>query len=75
MNMQRFNFLSQVLAKYIAEPDSVPYEKIVEYQKEYNNLLIQRDAEKSHYGENKGERRDALAMEKRVNVEFKTNYK
>jgi hypothetical protein len=47
MNVKRFEFLGRVLSKYAANPDCIPYEKIVAYIKEYNNLLMQAEAERN----------------------------
>ena len=45
MNTRRFDFLSQVLTKFIKDPDCIPVEKVMQYQKEYNDLLMQKEAE------------------------------
>lgn len=46
MNVKRFEFLGRVLEKYAANPDAFDNEKICGYIKEYNNLLMQKEAEK-----------------------------
>lgn len=62
MNTRRFEFLSQVLTRFINDPDCIPVEKVMQYQKEYNDLLMQKDAETNH------KQNLAFADETRVNV-------
>lgn len=47
MNTERFAYLSFILDKIAEDPNCVDLESAMEYQKEYNNLLMQREAERN----------------------------
>lgn len=47
MNAERFAYLSFILEKIAKDPDCVDLDTAMEYQREYNNLLMQREAERN----------------------------
>lgn len=47
MNTERFAYPSFILDKIAEDPNCVDLESAMEYQKEYNNLLMQREAERN----------------------------